>query len=115
MPTLPDSDPDSGPNREPRDPSDLDKAIEPILVDMCKVVAFSIRDSLAILLEVVTIDIGYRVANDPHEQHMRLQMQIDPEMFEESYMDFATKRLLDDAKNIVAGIEDVEDDDTESE
>lgn len=101
------------PDKEPVEPTQLDTQLEPILRDACKLVAFEARDKHAVVLSEVVVDVGYVVLGEEGEHHLRITMVISPTNFEDSYMGFATKRLLDDARKIIDGMDNGEGDDEE--
>lgn len=94
-----------------REPDEIDHSLEPIMVDLCKIAAFQIRDSAPVVPSMVSLDLGYRAEGDPEEleRHMRIQFRLD-DNFEEEYMKFAARRLLDDAKRIIDGTNEENDD-----
>lgn len=96
-------DPDANPDDFPmREPDEHDHRMEPILHDMTKLIAYEMRDRLGQTLSGVTIDISYRATEDA-DRHVRIIVNIDPEEFEQRYIQHVKQRLLEDANNIISG------------
>lgn len=95
---------------EKREPDETDRSLEPILVNMCKVIGFDIRDSAGVIPTVVSVDVGYKVSSDESgmERHVRIVFNM-PEDFEEKYIHFAKERIVKDALRIIRGDEEESD------